>query len=296
MWRVPAERFRIASLAADNLLITNKTWTAARGLSIESGRVIYSLSAPNTWLWRNRWLLMTDDGLVLVDPATGETLERRSPLPVAPADTGLARIDGDVMLYQSEDKTQAVAYHLSRQELLWKRPLYREIAARCGCEADVLTLRPMEPNMFLAHVRSSVVAGCSLADGSILWDMAVPFSAPAVPHRDRVYVMLASETRESSPRLVCLDATTGARVYEVVQPEMDALDHADYGRVHEDHIAFGTRGGLVGLFRLADGGLAWSYRHTVRHRTNVWLHTPVMADERLYVCADDGHLLIFEAA
>jgi len=156
-----------------------------------------------------------------------------------------------------------------------------------------MTLRPMEPNLFLAHVRSSVVAGCSLRDGSILWDMAVPLQSPVVPHGDRVYVML-HQGWQSPTRLVCLDATTGERVYDVVQPELDGLDFADYGRVHEDHIAFGTRGGLVGLFRLADGGLAWSYRYTVRHRTNVPVHTPVMADDRLYACADDGHLLIFE--
>jgi outer membrane protein assembly factor BamB len=303
IWRVPADRFQIAwsteafaSVVAESLLVTNEGWTAARGISIESGRVLYSLNARKLRLWRNRWLLTTDDGLVLADPATGETLETRAPLPVAPSDAGLVRIDGDVILYQAEDNTQVVAYDLSRQALLWKRPLRREIAERFRCDVGVVVLRPMEPNIFLAHVTSRIVVGCSLADGSILWDMAVPFDSPVVPHRDRVYVMLAQEGRESSPRLVCLDAATGAWVYDVLQPELNVMDFASYGTIHEDHIGFGTRGGLVGLFRLSDGGLAWSYRYTLRLWTNVWLHTPVMADERLYVCADDGNLLIFEPA
>jgi outer membrane protein assembly factor BamB len=294
VWRVPAEGFGIACVVADTLLITNKTWTAGRGISIESGRAIYSLSARNLWLWRDRWMLMKDGSVVFADPATGDALKTRSPLPLAPSDAGLVRIEGDVMLYQAEDNTQAVAYDLSRQEPLWKRPLPREIAERCGCEVGVVVLRPVEPKMFLAHVTSRVVAGCSLADGSILWDMAVPLQSPVVPHGDRVYVM-AHQSR-ASPRLVCLDAATGAQTYDVSQPELDGLDFADHGRVHGDHIAFGTRGGLVGLFRLADGGLAWSYRYTVRRRTSVWVHTPVVAEERMYACADDGNLLIFETA
>jgi len=201
-----------------------------------------------------------------------------------------------LLAIEEVDGAQAVAYDLFRQELLWTRPLKREIAERCGCEVNVVTLRPMEPNVFLAHVTSRVVAGCSLRDGSILWDMAGPLDSPVVPYRGRVYVMLAQEGYQSSPRLVCLDAATGSKIYDVVQPELNAMDLASYGTVHEDHIGFGTRGGLVGLFRLADGGLAWSYRYTVRHRTNVPVHTPVMADDRLYACADDGHLLIFETA
>ncbi len=304
IWRAPAERFQIAwstqgspSVVAGSLLVTNERWTAARGVSIESGRnpstksgqAQYSLDARKLRLWRNRWLLMRDDGMVLADAATGQTLESRLPLPVAPSDTGLVRIEGDVMLYQAEDDTQAVAYDVSRQDLLWIRPLKREIAERCGCEVNVVTLRPIEPNVLLAHVRSSVVAGCSLRDGSILWEMAVPLESPVVPHRDRVYVM--SHQNSGSPRMVCLDAATGTRLYDVIQPELDEMDIADYGMVlDEDHIGFGTRGGLVGLFRLRDGHLDWSYRYKVR------LHTPVVMDERLYACADDGNLLIFGPA
>jgi hypothetical protein len=94
---------------------------------------------------------------------------------------------------------------------------------------------------------------------------------------------------------VCLDAVSGARVHDVAIAEMNSLDYADYGRVHEDHIAFGTRGGFIGLFRLEDARLAWWYRYTPKD-TGVWAHTPVMAGERLYAAAEDGHLLIFEAA
>jgi outer membrane protein assembly factor BamB len=229
------------------------------------------------------------DRLALVDAMDGKAVEMRAPLPIAPSDAGLTRIEGDLMLYQAEENTQVVAYDLSRQELLWKRPLRREIAERFGCDVGAVVLRPVGPDAFLAHVTSRIVVGCSLADGSILWDMAVPFDSPVVPYGDRVYVMLAEEGPGSSPRLICLDAATGARVYDVPQPELNAMDLASFGSVHEDYIGFGTRGGLVGLFRLADGGLAWSHRHKVR------LYMPVMTDERLYVCTDDGNLLIFEA-
>ena len=291
MWKVRAEGFEVPSLTAENLLVANAAWTKGCGVSIEAGSMLYTLSASCLWLWRNRWLLMGDEGLVLASPATGQTVEVRASLPVAPSDAGFPRIDGQVMLYQAKDRTEVVAYDLSRQELLWKRPLRREIAERLGCDVQMVTLRPMEDrNVFLAHVQSRVVVGCSLADGSILWDMAVPFDSPVVPHRDRVYVMLAQEGRESSPRLVCLDAATGARVYDVLQRGLNVMDFASYGTVYEDYIGFGTRGGLIGLFRLADGGLAWSYRYKVP------LYAPAMADERLYVCADDGNLLVFEPA
>jgi outer membrane protein assembly factor BamB len=294
VWRVPADRLGIASVVGDNLFVTNGPWTSSRAISIESGRVVYGLNARQLWLWRNRWLLMTEAGLVVADPATGATLETRAPLPVSPSGAGVVSIDGDVMLYQVEDDTQAVAYDLSRQKLLWKRPLKREIAERSGCEVDAVTLRPMDPNVFLAHVRSTVVAGCSLKDGSILWDRVVQIEAPVVPHNDRVYVM--QHVFQKSPRLICLDAVTGVPVYDVVQPELHGMDIAGYGRIYEDHIGFGTRGGLVGLFRLADGHLSWSYRYTERHRSNVPLHAPVIADDRLYTCAGDGHLLLFEPA
>ncbi len=291
MWRVPAEGFEVPSLTVEVLLVANATWTRGRGVSIEAGNTLYTLSANSLWLWRNRWMLMSDEGLVLASAATGQTVEVRAPLPVAPSDAGFPRIDGELMLYQAKGNTEVVAYDLSRQELLWKRPLRREIAQRFGCDVLMVTLRPMEAqHVFLAHVQSRVVVGCSLADGSILWDMAVPFDSPVVPYHDRVYVMLAQEGRESSPRLVCLDAATGARVYDVLQRELNVMDSAGYGSVSEEYIGFGTQGGLVGLFRLADGDLAWSYRYKAP------LYMPAMADDRLFVCADDGNLLIFEPA
>lgn len=295
VWRTRAEQLGIASLEAGTLLVTNEVWTKARGLSSRSGKVLYGLDASSILLWRNRWLLMTDESMLVVDSANGSTLHTLKPLPVRPSDAGLVRIDGDVMLYQAEDRLQAVAYDLAREELLWQKPVLREIAERFGCAADVVMLRPMEPKVFLAHVRNDVLVGCSLTDASILWDMRVPYAAPAVPHRDRVYVMLSAEASESSPRLVCLDAVSGARVHDVAIAEMKSLDYADYGRVHEDHIAFGTRGGFIGLFRLEDARLAWWYRYIPKD-TGVWAHTPVMAGERLYAAAEDGNLLIFEAA
>lgn len=301
VWKVPAERFDIAwstetcpSVVANTLLVRNEQWTMARGLSVESGRVLYTLNARKLRLWRNRWLLMGKDDLVVADSATGAILDRRAPLPIPSSSAGLVRIQGDVMLYEAEENTQVVAYDLARQSVLWSRPLKREIAERCGCEVNVVTLRPLDPNTFLAHVTSSVVVGGSLADGSILWDMTVQLEAPVVPHGDRVYVM--QHVFRESPRLISLDAATGARVYDVVQHELHGMDITDYGRIHEDHIAFGTRSGLVGLFRLSDGHLAWSYRHTARGHSNVWLHAPAIAGDRLYACAGDGHLLIFEAA
>jgi len=287
VWKVPAEGSDIASLVGEVLLAT--TWRSARGISAESGRSLYVLNATRLRLWQSRWMSINSDGLTLIDAVTGGVLETRAPFPIAPSDLGLTRIDGEVMLYQAEENTQVVAYDLWRQQLLWKRSLRREIADRFGCDVGVVVLRPLECNVFLAHVTSRIVVGCSLADGAILWDMAVPFDSPVVPHRDRIYVMLAQEGSESSPRLVCLDAGTGARVYDVVQSELHGMDLASYGTVHGDYIGFGTRGGLVGLFRLADGGLAWSYRYKRR------LYAPVMTDQRLYVCADDGNLLIFEA-
>jgi outer membrane protein assembly factor BamB len=287
---VPADDYWTVALVGGVLIVANNTWTRGRGISTQDGRTLYALSAASLWLWRDCWVVMADDSLVLASATTGEILEKRAPLPLLPSDAGVARIEGDVVIYQAEKNTQVIAYDLSRQELLWKRPLRREIAARSGADEGTVVLRAVEPDLFVAHITNRVVAGCSLADGSILWDMAVPFQSPVVPYRDRVFVMLAQEGGRSSPRLVCLDAATGARVYDVDQPELSAMDLASYGTVYEDWIGFGTRGGLVGLFRLADGDLAWSYRDKVP------LYLPVMADGRLYVSADDGSLLIFEPA
>jgi outer membrane protein assembly factor BamB len=290
VWRVPAEDSWVTSVTDGVLLVT--TWKSARGISTRSGDTLYRFSADRLRLWRDRWMMINENRLTLIDAVTGRAVEKRSPLPITPSHAGLTRIEGDVMLYQGEDNTQVVAYDLSRQKLLWKRSLQREIGERLGVDVGVMTLRPIEPDSFLAVTKSHVV-GCSLEDGRILWDMPAAFDSPALPHRDRVYVLLIPGGRVS-PRLVCVEAVTGVKVYDVVQSELDSMDIPSYGKIHDEYVGFGTRGGLLGLFRLADGGLAWSYRHTVRHRTNVPVHMPVIEGERLYACADDGNLLLFE--
>jgi outer membrane protein assembly factor BamB len=302
-WKVPLERFTVVRLVGEAVLVAGETWGEVRALSAESGKTLYKIVARELRLWRDRWLLLEPGSVAVASATTGEILERRGPLPHLLKD-GQVRIEGDVMLYEAEGDV-AVAYDLTRERLLWQRPLRQEIQERCGCEVTSVILKPIEPDRFLAKVQNFLVGG-SLADGSLLWHVPArsgsTSGAPTAIEQGRIYAMVSVSQHDEAGRplanppaayrLVCIEASTGKTVYDVERPERTAMDVPSVPVVHGGYIAFGvtfTRQSLLTLHRLEDGELVWSYRHKTRV-------TPrAMDDERLYAVAD-GNLLIFEGS
>ncbi len=93
---------------------------------------------------------------------------------------------------------------------------------------------------------------------------------------------------------MALDETTGEVVFRTPLAKYggDFAIHqnAVVGRPSGGYLPFGTRSGLLALFRLSDGELVGSYKHKTQ------VYWPVLAGQRLFVTAADGTLLVFEGA
>jgi outer membrane protein assembly factor BamB len=161
------------------------------------------------------------------------------------------------------------------------------MASRYGVPESTIGVRfgSAGPGRFWATCGGATF-GCSLEDGRILWHapIAVPSYVPTY-HEGRIY-LLSSGYGEPA-RFICLDAETGAVVYDV-RHQLEWRDKPTVGTLWGECIAYGTRAGQIVLFRLANGSLACSHLYKDE------VYQPVADEDRLLVTAADGNLLVFE--
>jgi outer membrane protein assembly factor BamB len=141
------------------------------------------------------------------------------------------------------------------------------------------------------------LVGVSLADGSVQWGLplSVPHLAPMA--RDgRLYVWSApgeGTTAAADNRLVIVNEATGG----IVTDRALSGDGPAFGRPHRvyggalcrNHVIFTSSSGLMAVFRLSDGELAWQFEYGDQ------LFSPAFEDNRLYIATASGDIVIFEA-
>jgi outer membrane protein assembly factor BamB len=92
---------------------------------------------------------------------------------------------------------------------------------------------------------------------------------------------------------VIVDGTTGAVVVNQLLsahgPAFAQFQEPYGGTICRKHVLFTTNSGLMALFRLSDGELAWQHEYGDR------LYSPVADDNRVYVTSASGDLVMFEA-
>lgn len=93
-------------------------------------------------------------------------------------------------------------------------------------------------------------------------------------------------------RLVIVDEATGGIVADrALSGEGPAFGRPQEvgGTLYRNHVMFTSSSGLMALFRLSDGALAWQREYGEQ------LFSPVFEDNRLYIATAAGDIVIFEA-
>lgn len=271
-------------LVVGSFLIIGDGVTEA-ALGVDSGEVVWSAQSWGGPLWRGILLRYAPHGVAFVEPSTGEVLDRIE----VPGPASFHDLNEDTLLFTiGEDVRIAAAYDLAERKLLWQCRLLEETVNQYQASGDSITLLGGSET-FIATKGDVGIFGCSMADGSILWHQRV-FVSYDVPFafQGRVYALSQGfPTRNEFAKFMCFDALTGEKIYETEHKEFLAY-RPSRPTVYEDHVYFGSDGGFVFAFRLADGALVW------RHRTTGQTWQPAIIEDRLYVTSDDGHLLLFE--
>jgi outer membrane protein assembly factor BamB len=226
------------------------------------------------------WALERADGLVTLDPRSGEP---RDLFEIAGGVSNSVTLCDDVVLYSPlEPERPVVAYSLADRRTAWSgldlpgaqpRPAYQDFG--------VAFVPGSIPGRFVAVGRGHV-CGCTLEDGRVRWAVrhSVPNHWPNV-HAGRVYVF-------SPPTLTAFDESTGEKIFSVIHPKLEPATYPKIGTVFGNGIVFGTETGHIAMFDLNDGGLVWLHKHpaSVFHTAEI--------DGRLYASTGNGILLVFE--
>jgi outer membrane protein assembly factor BamB len=223
-----------------------------------------------------------DIGMVLGDPRTGHILGPTA-LVLRPNDV-FVRVCEDVLLVQDRNGDPFRAYDLVREEWLWERNLLADMKAQYRAWDDVPLplIKSSGPGLLVCR-RGKGLFGIGLRDGQLRWGVD-GFCRTINPHQSRVYVWGGTRPELHRDRFLCLDAGTGASIYEVPIEVKGPRP----GALSDRHIVYTTRDGWMAAFRLSDGARVWSHQH------KQWLGGPVIAGNRLFVGAEDGYLYVFE--
>ena len=255
------------------------------GWDIDSGATMWSRDCYDAFLWRGQLLCFDPRGIVILSPATGETLDHID----LPDRDEIHALRGDVLLYgRRPHNAVTVAFHVADQRVLWERPLFDDLQDFHALERGVsLTVGE---NIYVRQIIGGTdIFGCSMETGEVLWHfpVEVPYFPPSIVDGD-IYFLTQGlvPTLEDFATFTRLDGLTGEVVYRTRHKEL--LADQPMGRaVSGDHIFFGTRHGRVLAFRLSDGQLEWSHRC----RDSTW--APAFVDDCAYVATDDGYLTVF---
>jgi hypothetical protein len=274
------------------------------------GKIVWTRPG-NEWALGNRLYFSQDSTLRIVDVMTGKTVDE------FPCPTGTPQFerDGILLLVEEGPTGRTHAIDLTARTVLWEVGLRANILERFGdpCPGGLAMISSRSGSV--AVKAGAHLVGMSLGDGSIQWGvpLSVPHIAP-MAHGGRLYVWSAPD--DAAPTRVTIDAASGAAVREPLGP--DAADNrlvivdeatggivadralAGYGpafgrpqRVYggalcRNHVLFTSSSGLMALFRLSDGELAW------QHEYGEQLFSPVFEDNRLYIATARGEIVVFE--
>jgi len=194
-------------------------------------------------------------------------------------------IVGDMLVATSLKGDPVTAFHLGEERVVWTRELFAEVSARTGRPEPAFIVWSGDETFLVG--RTDTLVGCSLLDGTILWDapVGVPYYAPNAT-RGRAYVLAAGQI--SPARFVCVDTRSGRNVYDIPQPSLRTADRPFRGTLAGEEIVFCTTRGLVIAFRLEDGITSWW------HRSHERVAPAIAADGRILVPTGNGELLVFE--
>jgi outer membrane protein assembly factor BamB len=308
VWR-KKQTLSLRSVHGDNILIffgKKKEMQLWNG----DGKIVWTRPG-NEWALGDRLYFSHDSMLHVVDVITGRTVDE------FPCPTGSPRFERDGILLLVEDGPAGRAYaiDLTARRVLWEVGLRAIIFERFGdpCSSG-LAFVASRPGSVVVKTRAHLVS-VALADGSVQWGMplSVPHIGPMA--RDgRLYVWSAPD--DSTTR-VTIDAVSGAAVREQLGPDAAAnrlviVDEATGGivanralsgygpafgrpqRVYggalgRNHVMFTSSSGLMALFRLSDGELAWQLEYGDQ------LFSPVVEGSRVYVASAEGNILVFDA-
>ena len=284
VWRKECELSLALFVLSNILFLTSGLELIA--LDPTSSETLWTRGSKGGFLWRDRLLTLEPDSAIIVDPSTGKAMERID----LPGRSAVHGFNGDTLLYRiGEDGSVAAAYDLAERRLLWERPLLEETIKNYRAPGQTMNLTPGEKTFVLTKADVGIF-GCSMEDGRILWHHRAFVSRDApIAFNGRVYALTTGHvpTLQDAAKLICVDEFTGEKIYETEHKEFLAY-RPSRPTVYEDHVYFGSDGGFVFAFRLADGALVW------RHRTTGQTRQPTILEDRLYVTSDDGHLLFFE--
>ena len=309
VWR-KKQMASLRSVHGDNILIffgkkkEMQLWSG-------DGKIVWTRPG-NEWARGDRLYFSHDSTLQVVDVMTGRTVDE------FPCPTGTPRFerDGILLLVEEGSAGRTHAIDLTARRVLWQTSLRANIQERFGdpCPSG-LAFNSSRPGSVVVKTGAHLV-GVSLADGSVQWGLplSVPHIAPMA--RDgRLYVWSAPD--DGTTTRVTVDAASGTAVREQIGP--DAADNrlvivdeatggivADralsgygpaFGRAQRvyggalcrNHVLFTSSSGLMALFRLSDGELAWQLGYGEQ------LFSPVFEDNRLYASTASGDIVIFQA-
>ena len=273
------------------------------------GETVWLRDKSARLLLSNERMLEVAGGLLEVDLRTGGTLSR------VECPEGKPRaMSGSILILVAGEKGEAVrAFDLTARRLLWERDLLKEMRSLYGADEPhpVLGLAFCDENRLIA-TRGGYVFGVSAADGQLTWAKRaeIPYVSPQVVD-GRVYLWTSpagarkalidvdagTVTRDAVPstggRLVILDARTGDTLSDLdltkLGSEFAVSQEPQEGTLGKRHIAFSTRGGLLAVFRLADGELVFKHQHTDP------LFPPAIVDREIYAVGGDGSLTVFQS-
>jgi hypothetical protein len=278
-WLCPGEDMAPVAVQGEVLLIAGRG--GLRGVDQRTGSSLWGPRSVGPCVEWSQGLLALQP-LAVLNPKQG-TVERT--FNVSEELVGNPFVAGNKLVATSLRGDPITALELIGQKVIWKRNLFAEITQRTGRSEPAFMVWPGDDTFLVS--RTDLIAGCSLADGTIRWEAAVgvPYYVPNTSG-GRAYVLIAGQTPAAS--LVCVETRNGTKVYDIPQPELQIGERPFRGTLAADEIVFCTTRGLVIAFRLEDGTTSWW------HRSRDRLAPPIAADGRVLVPTLSGDLLVFE--
>ena len=278
----------IRSMHGENILVfVGKTRQTQ--LWSDDGRVVWTRTG-NEAAFGDRLYFHQDGQLQVVDVLTGRNIEQ---FECADGRTIFVH-DGTLLLEDSQVSTHRVqAIDLATHRVLWQRDLHSTIEQQFGDPYERgIAFLPGRPGSVVLKTFEHLV-GLSLADGSVQWGLplSIPYIAPLVSD-GRMYIWSAPSENAPENRLVIVDQSSGAVLVDRPLSEYGLSFQRGQrvfdGTICRNHVVFASSSGLLAVFRLADGELAWQQEYGDRL-------SPEFADNRLYAATVAGDIVIFEA-
>ena len=278
----------IRSMHGENLLVfigkTRQTqlWSG-------DGRVAWTRTG-NEAAFGDRLYFHQDGQLQVVDVLTGTIVDQFQ----CPDGTTALVHDGTLLLRDPQTSTGRVhAIDLAARRVLWQQDLHTTIERQFGdpCERGIAFLAS-RPGSVVVKTFAHLV-GLSLADGAVQWGLplSLPYIAPLVSD-GRMYIWSAPLEDAPENRLVIVDQRSGAvvvdRALSEYGPAFQRGQRVFRGTICRNHVVFASSSGLLAVFRMADGELAWQQEYGGGL-------SPEFADNRLYATTVAGDIVIFEA-